>query len=489
MQDTLIAHRYRLEEVIGQGGVGEVWRAHDIREDRKIAIKLIHAKLADSADARARFLREAELAARISSEHVVRILDRGVAQDGRPFIAMEYLVGTSLRDRLIEEGSLSMHDVARLLPGLSRALDEAHEAGLVHRDLKPENVFLVRVGDEQAPKILDFGVAKVIGLLDSAVPGTVTGDLRGTPCYMSPEQVQGLRNVDRKADLWALGVIVFECITGVRPFEGSGLGPLVAKILVGPTPIPSRVAPEALLNPAVDAWMLRALARDPAARFASAGELAASFERAVNSASPAPAVGDEAAIRRAFDAGDLASAATLGLRQVGPEVLRYLTGHLGDPDRAAEAFADFSGRVWSNLPDFAWRSSFRTWAYVLARRAAADLQRAQGRRERREQPLTDSLLAAVAEQIRIETLPLLRTEGQNAMARLRAELPHEDKMLFILYVERGLSWRDIARVFLAADASDTAEVERESARLRKRYQLVRERLRKRAMEMGLFDPG
>jgi serine/threonine-protein kinase len=488
MEGTLIADRYRLERSIGEGTTGEVWVAHDLRDDRTVAIKLIKDDFVASAEIRSRLLREAHLAACLSSPHVVRVLGSGASDDGRPFMVMEYLEGTSLRERLAEQGSLSLHETMRLLAPLCAALEEAHGAGLVHRDLKPENIFLVRAGDDEDVKILDFGVAKATGIFDALVAGTMTGDLRGTPSYMSPEQAQGLTTVDHRTDLWALGVIAFECITGVRPFEAKAIGPLMAKILVAPIPAPSRVAPETLVAPAIDAWMARALARDADARFGSARELAAAFAAAVQSGEAQTATDDQSAVRRAADAGDVPSAVVAADKQLRGEVLRYLTGYLGDADLAADAYADFLQRVWSGLPSFEWRSSFRTWAYVLARRAGADLRRVQGRVERRQQPLTDSRISALAEHVRTETVPLLGTEGRSALERLVDELPHEDKMLFILHVKRGLSWKQVACVFLENEAPDPADLLRESARVRKRFQLVKERLRKRAVETGLVDP-
>jgi serine/threonine-protein kinase len=490
MDGRPISDRYRLLRLIGRGGIGEVWLGHDGSLNRQVAIKLIDPKFAYNAEARSRFLREAQLAARISSAHIVQIFDHGVTSDGRPFMAMEYLVGRTLRDRLTEDGILSLDETMRVFSPLCKALESAHAEGIVHRDLKPENVFLVAGARDQGEivKVLDFGVAKVIGLNDVPGSGTATGDLLGTPRYMSPEQARGLKTVDHRTDLWAAGVIAFECLTGVRPFEERTLGAVVAKILSGPTPVPSRAAPEAAIPPEIDAWMARALARNPSERFASAKDLAASFALAVQQSARGSAAGDDGAIRRAFDAGDFASAANLTVAQLGPEVLRYLGGQLADADLANDAFSIFCERLWSALPRFEWRSSIRTWAYVIARRALVDLQRVEGRRRRRLNPLTESHLSAVAAQVRTATLPLLRTEGKSALARLRDDLPQDDKMLLILRIDRGMSWEDLARVSLEHEAPDQADVRRESARLRKRFQLVKERLRDRARAAGLVDP-
>jgi serine/threonine-protein kinase len=488
MEGALISGRYRLRRIIGKGAMGEVWLGHDESLDRQVAVKLLDAKFAENAEARARFLRESQLAARISSSHIVQIFDHGVATDGRPFMAMEYLVGTSLRARLTDYGSLSFDETLRLLNPLCLALAEAHEAGLVHRDLKPENIFLAQASDGQTEmvKILDFGVAKAAGLQDSPSVGTATGALLGTPCYMSPEQARGLKTVDHRADLWAVGVIVFECITGVRPFEAETLASLVTKILSGPIPVPSRVAPELAISPEVDTWMARALTRDPAARYASAKELAVSFAVSTQKVGAPLSMPDDA-IRAALQAGDIVTAVNTAVGQLGAEVLRYLASHLGDPDLADDAFSSFCERLWSALPRFGWRCSLRTWAYVIARRVLADVRRSEGRRQRRENPLTETHVSVVAEQVRTATLPLLRTEVRSALAQLRDELPHKDKMLLILRIDRGLAWEDLARVFLENDAPQEEALRRESARLRKRFQLIKARLRDRAKAAGLGD--
>ncbi len=278
MEGKLISDRYRLIRLLGKGGMGSVWLAEHLTLKNEVAIKLIDSQLANHPEARARFLREAQLAARIKSPHVVQIYDHGMSADGHPYIAMEYLVGMSLRDRLLARRLLTFADTARLISHLCRALSRAHEASLVHRDLKPENIFLARDGDDETVKVLDFGVAKATdALANSGIDPTRTGALLGTPFYMSPEQAQGLKTVDYRTDLWAVGVIVFECITGQRPFGAEALGPLIGKILGGAIPVPSSVAPNAHIPKDIDAWMVRALARDPAARFANAKELAESF--------------------------------------------------------------------------------------------------------------------------------------------------------------------------------------------------------------------
>jgi serine/threonine-protein kinase len=275
-QGSVIADKYRLIELLGRGGMGSVWLAEHTTLKTAVAVKLINSELGTLPQPRARFLREAQLAARIKSAHVVQIYDHGVTSDGQPYIAMERLVGESLRDRLLDRTSLSRAETAVIVSHVCRALTRAHEAGLVHRDLKPENIFIAREPEGEIVKVLDFGVAKATDALsDSSIDPTRTGALLGTPYYMSPEQAQGLKSVDYRTDLWAVGVVAFECLTGVRPFAAEALGPLIGKILTGPIPSPSLATGGQ--SPELDAWMARALARDPNARFPSAQAMSDAF--------------------------------------------------------------------------------------------------------------------------------------------------------------------------------------------------------------------
>jgi serine/threonine-protein kinase len=278
MEGRIIGGRYRLVRLLGKGGMGSVWLADHMTLQTPVAIKLIDSETARNPNARARFDREAQLAAKIRSPHVVQILDHGTTEEGEPYIAMECLTGESLRERLSARGRLTPAETGRIVSHICRAMSRAHESGLVHRDLKPENIFITIDGEDEIVKVLDFGVAKATDMLSYAgIDPTRTGALLGTPYYMSPEQAQGLKTVDTRSDLWALGVVVFECLTGQRPFLASALGPLIAKIIDGPIPMPSQVAADARLPAEIDAWMRKALSRNPADRFASAKELAESF--------------------------------------------------------------------------------------------------------------------------------------------------------------------------------------------------------------------
>jgi serine/threonine-protein kinase len=258
--------------------MGAIWRAEHLVLCAPVAIKLIDPEIAGHEETLARFMREAQSAASLRSPHVVQILDYGV-DDKTPFMVMELLEGETLAERLKRTGRLTPAETARFITHVARAINRAHDAGITHRDLKPENVFIVHNEDAEIAKVLDFGVAKVEkATLGPKGERTRTGSLLGTPYYMSPEQAQGNKDVDFRSDLWALGVIAFECLTGQRPFESEGLGDLVLQICVRDMPVPSELAP---LPPEFDAWFMHACARDPEERFQSAREMAEALREAL----------------------------------------------------------------------------------------------------------------------------------------------------------------------------------------------------------------
>jgi serine/threonine-protein kinase len=256
--------------------MGSVWVAEHLTLHSLVAVKLIEPRVASNPDSMARFVREARAAAALRSPHVVQILDHGV-DDGTPYIVMELLEGESLAARLVRLGRLDPLETARILTQVGRAVARAHDAGIIHRDLKPDNIFLVANDDEVLAKVLDFGVAKAPPTtFETSGIGTQEGAFVGTPAYMSPEQAEGMPDIDWRSDLWSLGVIAFECLVGRRPFVSEGLGGLVLKICSRPLPMPSRLAsvPEGF-----NAWFARACARNPDHRFTDAKEQAAELRR------------------------------------------------------------------------------------------------------------------------------------------------------------------------------------------------------------------
>jgi serine/threonine-protein kinase len=269
-ENTIVAGRYRLNRVIGRGGMGSVWHATDIALDVACAVKFIDPLLVHIPEATQRFEREAKAAAQIRSPHVVNILEHGM-HDGVPFIAMELLEGEDLGKRITRVLKMPPHEVASILTQVCRALSRAHAQEIVHRDLKRDNIFLVRDDDREIAKVLDFGIAKRTSTGLDVAEATRTGAMLGTPSYMSPEQAQGVKTVDYRSDLWSVAVIAFRCITGVLPFRSEALGDLLLKLLVQPLPVPSRMTVD--VPPGFDAWWERAAQRDPARRFQSAKEL------------------------------------------------------------------------------------------------------------------------------------------------------------------------------------------------------------------------
>ncbi len=256
--------------------MGSVWIADHLALKTRVVVKFMNPMHFDDPMSRERFSREAIAASQVKSPHVVQTFDHGVTAAGVPFIVMELLEGEDLAQR-IRAGPVGIASTASILTQVCRALMRAHAIGIVHRDIKPGNIFLCDVGgDEPFVKLLDFGIAKSVHAAPTS--HTSTGAMMGTPYYMSPEQFAGTKSVDLRSDLWALGVVVFECVTGVRPFDADTLGGLAIAVHSGPMPAPSQLRHD--LSPRIDAWFLKACARDPAARFQSAKGLADAFVEA-----------------------------------------------------------------------------------------------------------------------------------------------------------------------------------------------------------------
>ena len=269
----ILGGRYRLDSLLGRGGMGSVWKAHHVTLDSPVAIKLMEPEIAANQAGLERFVREAQAAAALRSPHVVQTLDYGV-HEGTPYIAMELMVGESLAKRLENLGRLSVAETTKVITHVSRALAKAHEMGIVHRDLKPDNIFIVQNDDEEVVKVLDFGIAKIANVSAPANMQTRTGVMIGTAYYASPEQLEGSKSVDHRTDIWAMGVIAFECLLGVRPFEGESIGELVLRVCARPIPVPSANGP---VPPGFDLWFARACARDLAERFRTVRELSDSL--------------------------------------------------------------------------------------------------------------------------------------------------------------------------------------------------------------------
>ena len=295
-EGSLIAGKYRVENVLGHGGMGGVVAATHRRLGQRVAIKILYPSSARNPEAVARFLREAQAAAALQSEHVVRILDFGRHGDGLPFMVMEHLQGTNLADLLASRGTLPVDEAIHYLMQASEAVAEAHARGIVHRDIKPANLFLTaRADGSPLIKVLDFGISKAEWLLGIAGYNpdlTATADTLGTPMYMSPEQVRSTKNVTVRTDIWALGVVLYEFLAGVPPFWADSLPALSAKIVADPaTPLSQRRSD---LPAGLDAVVLGCLEKDPDRRPASILELA----RALSPLAPAVTQGWVARVER-----------------------------------------------------------------------------------------------------------------------------------------------------------------------------------------------
>jgi serine/threonine-protein kinase len=275
---VLAAGRYRLVRQIGEGGMASVWLARDSLLERECVLKLLHARYVGNAELVGGFEREARTTASLRSAHVVQLFDRGVWR-GLPFMTLELLPGESLYTRLLLRERLDVEATYRILSQVARGLACVHAEGIVHRDLKPSNVVLTSSEDGEVAKIIDFGVALDSRFEREASPSHA---LIGTPAYMSPEQALGLA-VDWRSDLWSLGVLAFECLTGVVLFESNGATPTTDKILYQPLPKVTALVPE--LPRAIEAWFDTALARERHLRFQSAKALADAFGAAIGARS------------------------------------------------------------------------------------------------------------------------------------------------------------------------------------------------------------
>lgn len=268
----VIAGKYKLERVLGQGGMGVVFAAVDRELERRVAIKLLLPEHTENEGAVGRFLREAKAAARIRSEHVVQVYETGRLPAGVPYIVMEFLNGADLAQKLEERGTLPVPEAANYLLEACEALAQAHAAGVVHRDLKPANLFLSRHADgSDVLKVLDFGISK----LDSGAALTKSATILGSPYYMSPEQLQTPTDVDARADVWALGVIAYELLSGRRPFDSESLPGLCVSIL-NTQPAPISEITQAV-PPELERFLQRCLAKDRKDRCQTVAEFAAAL--------------------------------------------------------------------------------------------------------------------------------------------------------------------------------------------------------------------
>jgi serine/threonine protein kinase len=276
-EGDVLAGKYRVERVLGVGGMGVVVAAQHLQLDMKVAIKFLLPSMLANQEVVGRFAREARAAVRITSEHVVRVLDVGTLETGAPYMVMEYLQGGDLAAWLNERGPLPIDQAVEFVLQACIAVADAHGLGIVHRDLKPANLFCVRRSDGHLViKVLDFGISKITDASRASEPPglsvTKMTSVLGSPFYMSPEQVQSARDVDSRTDLWSLGVILFELLTRTVPFQAEAFGELAVKIAVEAAPPLRRYRPDA--PAALEGVILRCLEKDRHRRYLNVAELA-----------------------------------------------------------------------------------------------------------------------------------------------------------------------------------------------------------------------
>ncbi len=265
----VVGRKYRIDRVLGEGGMGVVVAATDTQLERRVAIKFLLPGALANPEIVARFSREARAAAKIHSEHVVRIIEVGELDAGTPYMVMEYLEGGDLAERIRSE-RVSPSDAARFVLQACEALAEAHAAGIVHRDLKPANLFLAQQPDRSVSvKVLDFGISKVpVGTGGI----TSTQAVMGSPHYMSPEQLVSAKHVDHRSDVWSLGIVLYEMLAGSPPFTADTMPEIVAKILQSPLPSLRAVRPDAPAE--MEQVIARCTEKDPSSRFRDVADLA-----------------------------------------------------------------------------------------------------------------------------------------------------------------------------------------------------------------------
>jgi serine/threonine protein kinase len=300
-EGDIVSGKYRLEHPLGEGGMGSVWRALHLELGSPVAVKFPHAHRGASVSATARFRREARAAAKLRNAHVVRVLDFGV-EDGASYLVMELLEGESLKARLERERNWSLDEIVDLARQAANALDSVHAADIVHRDLKPSNLFVATEGGREVVKLLDFGIAKWSDQADARPGGTTESGLAvGSVQYMSPEQTRG-ELVDRRSDVWALGVVAYQLLTGRTPFEGANVPDTIRRIGAG-----NFVSPSQRLGPAfqaMDVVFQRTFELDRERRLRDAGEFARLLADAARKVGPAarlpgPVPGDASGFGRA----------------------------------------------------------------------------------------------------------------------------------------------------------------------------------------------
>jgi serine/threonine-protein kinase len=272
-EGDVLAGKYRVERVLGEGGMGVVVAAMHVHLGERVALKFLKPEHSGNQEVVARFLREAQSAVRIKGEHVARVSDVGTLSTGEPYMVMEYLTGSDLSALLEKRGKLDITQAVDCVIQACSALAEAHTLGIIHRDLKPANLFLTARADGSGlVKVLDFGVAKLLNNDPKVAPLTANGAVIGSPLYMSPEQLMGKKSIDARSDVWQLGVILYELITGRCPFDGRTMAEIMVAIGVHPPKPLRQVRPDAPAE--LEAIINKCLEKDVANRLPDVAALA-----------------------------------------------------------------------------------------------------------------------------------------------------------------------------------------------------------------------
>ena len=322
---TVLSGKFRIVRLLGEGGMGAVYEVEHLLTHHRRALKLLHPGVKELPEVVQRFFREASAAGRIGNPHIVETFDAGELASGEPYLVMELLSGEPLSKRIARKTRLELTDLASILLQVAEAVHAAHQAGIIHRDLKPDNIFIVDKDGQSFPKILDFGISKFTpGVTDGLDSMTREGSMLGTPYYMAPEQLIGVKDVDARVDVWALGVILYECAAGTKPFDADTLPQLALLVHQGqPVPI-AQLRPD---FPAEFAAIVeKAMARDRAHRTSTARELADALARfasgtvaAVPPSNSVPAPAPQSAASAMASTGDPPS----GLAATSPDPARH----------------------------------------------------------------------------------------------------------------------------------------------------------------------